>query len=220
MSKPIIILDAGHGGHDSGAVGPNGLREKDVALAVTLIVGALLLGEFDVRYTRNKDVFIELGERAAIANRANADAVVSIHCNSGPVGSGDGFEVFTTPGETDSDKLATDLFTSFGAGFPEKRKRMDLGDGDPDKEASFAVIRLSKCRAALFELEFIHTTAGEAWLKSPQNQSASARALAAGIRKHFGFTAAPLVPAPTGPDLHTEIRQTTTKLQALVALLS
>jgi N-acetylmuramoyl-L-alanine amidase len=65
---------------------------------------------------------------------------------------------------------------------------MDMSDGDPDKEAGFAVLRKTHMMAVLFELEFIHTAAGEAWLRNPANQSASARALAAGVRKHFGIS--------------------------------
>ena len=184
--KPIICIDAGHGGKDSGALGPNGLREKDVALSVALLLGANLFPDCTVVYTRRDDTFLELGKRAMIANDAQADALISIHCNSGPAGSGDGYEVFTTPGLTASDKLATDLFLAYAAEFPEKRKRMDLGDGDSDKEANFTVVRRANMRAALFELEFIHTPVGEHWLRDARNQSRCAKALAAGVRAHFG----------------------------------
>lgn len=185
--KPKIMLDAGHGGEDSGAVGPNGRCEKDVALAVTLLLGSMLITDFDVAYTRKTDVFVPLSKRALIANDWQADAFLSIHCNSGPVGQGSGFEVFTTLGETASDPFATDLFQSYGAQFPSLARRMDMRDGDPDKEADFAVLRLTRMRSALFELEFIHTVAGEAWLTQPANQAKAAMALAAGTRKHFGL---------------------------------
>lgn len=185
MNKPKIMIDAGHGGKDSGAVGPNGLRESDVALSVAMLLGARLVGDCEVGYTRRDDRFVELGQRAMMANDWEADAFLSIHCNSGPPGSGSGFEVFTSIGDTPSDNFATDLFQAFGDEFPEKARRMDMRDGDPDKEASFAVIRLTRMRAALFELEFIHTTGGENWLRHPANQAACARALAVGVRRHF-----------------------------------
>ncbi len=79
-----IVIDAGHGGHDSGTVGPDGIEEKDVALDVALRVGRLLhqrLGA-DVIYTRRTDVFVPLEERTAIANQAHADLFLSIHANS------------------------------------------------------------------------------------------------------------------------------------------
>lgn len=186
--KPIICIDAGHGGQDSGALGPNGLKEKDVALSVSMLLGGLLAADFTVVYTRRDDTFVALDRRATVANDAQAAAFLSIHCNSGDPGSGDGYEVYTTPGLTASDAMATELFAAFAAEFPEKRKRMDLSDGDPDKEANFAVIRRTRMRAALFELEFIHTSPGESWLGDARNQARCARALAAGMRKHFGMT--------------------------------
>lgn len=83
-----VVLDAGHGGKDAGAVGSsNKNREKDIALAITKEVGRLLeQNQKDVKviYTRKTDVFIELGRRAQIANKAKANLFVSIHVNSLP----------------------------------------------------------------------------------------------------------------------------------------
>ncbi|GAA4271926.1 N-acetylmuramoyl-L-alanine amidase [Aquimarina gracilis] len=81
--KFIVVLDAGHGGHDSGNRG-NGYKEKEIALKVVLTVGAALEKDprFKVVYTRKTDKFIELHERGKIANKANADLFVSVHCNS------------------------------------------------------------------------------------------------------------------------------------------
>ena len=79
-----IVIDAGHGGKDTGALGKNS-KEKDLNLAVALKFGNYIkenLPDVTVIYTRNKDKFIELSERAAIANRNNADVFISIHCNS------------------------------------------------------------------------------------------------------------------------------------------
>jgi N-acetylmuramoyl-L-alanine amidase len=78
-----IILDAGHGGKDPGN-SYHGFTEKDIALKTTLKVGAFLekLADFKVIYTRTTDVFIELANRPKIANKANANLFVSIHCNS------------------------------------------------------------------------------------------------------------------------------------------
>lgn len=78
-----IVLDAGHGGKDSGNRG-NGYYEKDIALKVVLALGRELEKQSDVEviYTRKKDVFLELWERADIANTANADLFLSVHCNA------------------------------------------------------------------------------------------------------------------------------------------
>ena len=83
-TKPfIVVLDAGHGGHDPGNMG-NGYKEKDIALSVVLKIGKILEKHpnFKVIYTRKTDVFLKLEARASIANKADADIFVSVHCNS------------------------------------------------------------------------------------------------------------------------------------------
>ncbi len=83
-SKFRVVLDPGHGGEDPGAA-YNGVREKDVVLSVGLKLAKLLENEgVQVLLTRKTDVFIELDERCAIANRADADLFISIHCNAEP----------------------------------------------------------------------------------------------------------------------------------------
>jgi N-acetylmuramoyl-L-alanine amidase len=79
-----IVIDAGHGGHDTGTIGPNGLFEKDVVLDVAKRLGRLLESRLgaEVIYTRQDDTFIPLETRTAIANREQADLFISIHANS------------------------------------------------------------------------------------------------------------------------------------------
>jgi len=81
-----VVIDAGHGGRDPGAVGKNG-KEKDIALAIALKVGTYIednITDVKVIYTRKTDVYVELHERANIANRAEADLFISIHVNAHP----------------------------------------------------------------------------------------------------------------------------------------
>ena len=91
-----IVIDAGHGGHDSGTLGVGGIEEKDVVLDVALRLGALLhdrLGA-EIVYTRADDTFIPLETRTAIANKAQADLFISIHANSSQDPSARGVEVY------------------------------------------------------------------------------------------------------------------------------
>ena len=91
-----IVIDAGHGGHDSGTLGVDGLEEKDVVLDVALRVGKLLhdrLGA-EIIYTRSDDTFIPLETRTAIANKAQADLFLSIHANSSSDASARGVETY------------------------------------------------------------------------------------------------------------------------------
>ena len=91
-----VVLDAGHGGKDRGCAGASA-READVALNLILALGKQIqenMPDVKVIYTRKTNVFIELDERAAIANRNHADLFISIHCNAGPSQS-HGTEVWT-----------------------------------------------------------------------------------------------------------------------------
>jgi len=92
-----IVIDAGHGGHDTGTIGPTGLMEKDLCLDVALRLGKLIqqkLPGAEVVYTRSDDTFIPLEERTNIANEAKADLFVSIHANSSPDHGARGVETY------------------------------------------------------------------------------------------------------------------------------
>jgi N-acetylmuramoyl-L-alanine amidase len=91
-----IVVDAGHGGHDTGTIGPNGLEEKDLVLDVALKLGKLLEDKLgaEVVYTRDDDTFIPLETRTAIANKEQADLFISIHANSSSDASARGVETY------------------------------------------------------------------------------------------------------------------------------
>lgn len=91
-----IVVDAGHGGHDPGALGVGGVREKDVVLQIALRLAAKLKEELglDVVLTRSTDVFVELKERTAIANQVGADLFVSIHANAALNRNSSGIETY------------------------------------------------------------------------------------------------------------------------------
>ncbi|MDD2345459.1 MAG: N-acetylmuramoyl-L-alanine amidase [Bacteroidales bacterium] len=92
-----IVIDAGHGGNDPGAIGYFKTQEKDITLALALKLGALIneyFPDIKVVYTRKTDVFVKLFERADIANRNKADLFISIHCNAASRSTARGSETF------------------------------------------------------------------------------------------------------------------------------
>ncbi|MDR3275213.1 MAG: N-acetylmuramoyl-L-alanine amidase [Endomicrobium sp.] len=108
--KKIIVLDAGHGGKDPGAVGPNGTKEKDINLEIVYELKKIFDNDnnYEIILTRKDDTFIPLAERTNIANEHNADLFISIHCNANFDRSINGFEIyFLSEKATDSEAAAT-----------------------------------------------------------------------------------------------------------------
>ncbi|MBI2466419.1 MAG: N-acetylmuramoyl-L-alanine amidase [Candidatus Rokubacteria bacterium] len=108
-----IVLDPGHGGDDAGAVGPGGLREKELTLDVARRVAALVREELGVtvQLTRTRDAFVPLRERTAFANRQKADLFVSIHVNAAPHATATGTESYFLSSEaTDNAARAAAAF--------------------------------------------------------------------------------------------------------------
>ncbi|MDR3124356.1 MAG: N-acetylmuramoyl-L-alanine amidase [Endomicrobium sp.] len=109
-NKKNIVLDAGHGGEDPGAIGVNGTKEKDVNLAIVQELKSILDNDndYEVILTRKDDTFIPLAERTNIANEHNADLFISIHCNANLNKNANGFEIyFLSEKATDSEAAAT-----------------------------------------------------------------------------------------------------------------
>jgi len=96
LKLTTVVIDAGHGGHDPGALGKH-IQEKEITLAIALKLGELIktnLPEVKVIYTRSTDVFIELNRRAEIANKNDADLFISIHVNSNPNANASGVDTW------------------------------------------------------------------------------------------------------------------------------
>jgi N-acetylmuramoyl-L-alanine amidase len=111
-----VVLDPGHGGHDTGTIGPGGLREKDLVLDVAQRLGHLIEEKMgsEVIYTRSDDTFIPLERRTEIANEAKADLFLSIHANSSTLRTAAGVETFYLNFTTS--KSALDLAARENAG--------------------------------------------------------------------------------------------------------
>lgn len=178
-----IILDPGHGGQDSGAIGPSGLLEKDVNLAIALKVRDLLAPVAEVGMTRATDMALgtdertDLRRRCEISNQFGAFAFVSIHCNAVDNPDVHGTETYHYPNSYAGRKLATAIHTRLVA----------LGLADRGvKEANFMVLRGTNASAALVEVAFISNPEEEQLLASPDFQERAARAIAEGIAEFLG----------------------------------
>ena len=118
--KKLIILDAGHGGEDPGAVGPDGVMEKDITLSIVKRLKALLDrdGSYETILTRSNDTFVPLVERTNLANEKKADLFISVHCNASPNRGSTGFEVyFLSENASDSEAQATAIFENSAVHF-------------------------------------------------------------------------------------------------------
>jgi N-acetylmuramoyl-L-alanine amidase len=102
--RKLIVVDAGHGGFDHGAIGTTGTREADIALEISrrVALGLKKRLDADVVMTRDRDIFVPLRDRAALANRENADLFLSVHANAAPNNYAKGIETYSLASATDA----------------------------------------------------------------------------------------------------------------------
>ena len=213
--KYTIVVDPGHGGHDSGARG-NGYNEKDIALQVATRLANNLRRDYNVIMTRDSDFFVPLDTRAKIGNDANADFFISIHLNSGSSSSANGTEVFyfskkdegsyaarvaqienrvdSSYGDTPfSDLVVKDIFYR-----TNQKKSQAIATTVLDNlintiglrrrgvfGANFAVLRGSNSPSILIELGFMNNYGDLSQYLTPEGQERAAQAIADGIRQYF-----------------------------------
>lgn len=138
-----IILDAGHGGKDPGALGKNS-REKDIALAVALKTGKYIQDSIEgaqLVYTRKTDVFIELHKRAQIANESGGDVFISIHCNSSKSPQAFGSESFVMGLHKSMDNLEVAKSENAAIYFEEDYKQQYEGF-DPNTDEDYILLSM------------------------------------------------------------------------------
>lgn len=178
--QKVVCLDPGHGGHDSGALGPNGLKESAVVLDVAKIAEHELkkMG-VAVLMTRHDDRFVSLPGRVEIANEAKVDCFLSIHCNSA-----------TTPARGIETWIARKTRVSYPLAEAVQERMVDQVWDIPDrgiKRANFHVLRHTKMPAALAELDFIHTPGGQRDLSDPEIRLTYGLSLARGVADFLGL---------------------------------
>lgn len=154
-----VLIDNGHGINTPGKRSPDGrLREYAYTREIAIRVEEELKkhGVEAIRIVPEEEDIL-LGERRTRANlyKANDTILVSIHCNAAGNGSdwmqARGWEAWTSPGQTNADKLATCLYEAAIEQLPDMKIRRDTTDGDPDKESNFYILKHTKCPAVLTE---------------------------------------------------------------------
>lgn len=178
-----VWIDAGHGGKDPGATA-NGLKEKDIALAVSLEIKKKLENEYEdvqVLLSRSTDVFLELKQRTDNANKAGSDILVSVHCNAG--GGAGGFETFRYKSASAASRafqnvLHTEIMSSIKAfGVTDRGQKAD----------NLHMVRESKMPAVLTENLFIDVVGDAAKLKRDDVINKIVNSHVLGIAKYLGL---------------------------------
>lgn len=182
-----ITLDAGHGGSDSGAVGPSGYMEKEATLAITKDLADILSNSgARVIMTRTTDVDVyapnasgvdELQARVDVGNKANSDIFVSIHCNAFSSPTANGSETFYYGGSYEGHRLATYIQNEVIAQTGLRNRGVST--------ANFYVLKHSYMPAVLVETAFITNYNEESLLSDPTWQMEEAGAIARGISAYF-----------------------------------
>jgi N-acetylmuramoyl-L-alanine amidase len=176
--RGVVIIDPGHGGSDSGAVGIGGLQEKNIILPIGLTVAQILQQNgLQVVMTRNSDFFVTLQGRVDIAERANADVFVSIHANSLGLGRPDvsGLEVYYYDSGVELARVVKSNIL----------QRVNVKDRGI-RRARFFVLRKSSMPSILVETGYVTGQEDAAKLRDPQYQNQMAEGIARGILEYLG----------------------------------
>ena len=184
-SDRLIVIDAGHGGKDPGATSINKRREKDLNLSVSLKLNDALKAQgYNTIMTRDTDEFIDLYERARIANDNYADVFVSIHGNSHDNKSIAGIQVLYCPA-TQSEKKEIDQHPFAKIIMDELLKATGAVDKGIIQRPNLVVLRETKMPAVLVETGFLSNSAEENLLFTEEYQYKIVNAIIKGIEKYF-----------------------------------
>ena len=140
----VVVIDAGHGGEDPGAIGGKGTQEKDITLKMALLLGEMIekkYSDIKVIYTRKTDVFVKLHRRAEIANENRADLFISIHCNAADNKSVYGTETFVMGLDKANQNIAVAQKENASI-LLEKNYEENYGGFDPSSPESYIIFDL------------------------------------------------------------------------------
>jgi N-acetylmuramoyl-L-alanine amidase CwlD len=180
--KNKIVLDAGHGGSDPGAIGPTGVQEKKVVLDITLKVGDILVKNgVETIYTRKTDKAVSLEERTVISNEENPDYFLSIHANAFTNPAANGLETWYFAGNEEGQKLAKAVQA-------ELVKETGKYDRGLKTSSGLYVLKYTDATAILVETSFLTNPTEEFLLNSDAYQNKVAKAISTGILKCLGKT--------------------------------
>ncbi|HYZ91657.1 MAG TPA: N-acetylmuramoyl-L-alanine amidase [Actinomycetota bacterium] len=192
LRQAVLVLDPGHGGMQAGAVGPNGLAEKDANLAIAYRLAGYLKGA-RLFLTRTGDFTAGLRYRTAIANSLNAHALISIHNNSAPDGpsSRPGSETWHQSGSPPAQRLSNSIWTSLVDGLRHFKIKW-VGDKKAGTRTRlnerghdfYGLLRGSTVPTVLVEAMYISNGPEEALLRRADGQDAVAKAVAKGLRSY------------------------------------
>lgn len=175
-----LTIDVGHGGVDPGAIGPTGLKEKDITLKLALKVGKILNDKgVKLNYTRKEDKTLSLNQRSVIANNSNSRYFLSIHINAAANESANGTETFAFSKGTEGEKLATSVNNNLVKVIGLINRGVKFNN--------FAVLRETKMPAALVEVCFISNPKEEAMLKDERFLDKAAEGIARGVIEFLGL---------------------------------
>lgn len=182
--KKILIIDPGHGGMDSGAIGVNEVREKDVALKVAKEIvrlnDNLLDGRYDIYLTWYTDTLISLGDRSKLAKVLQADMFVSLHCNHAENSEANGMEVFV---HNRSGQYSRESILLGSLILDEVVRNLGIEQRSIES-ANFQVLReVTTCASILVEIAFLSHREEAGYLAETKNIRALALAILLGIDK-------------------------------------
>ena len=174
--KKVVVIDPGHGGYDSGAVGINGILEKDIVLKIALVTVALNLiskdYNLDIYLTRYTDTLISLKDRFILPKVLKADLFISLHCNYSENPNARGIELYLSTRTNDFSLellvLANDMETEFRNAIGFESRGIKFSDFQVIKSAS------SICKSVLFELGFLSNSDEANYLNRHSNSIATA----------------------------------------------